>query len=204
MTLALPHRFSPRSPGRQALARFARNPTGRVGGALFLGCLAVGVFAGYVAPFDPLAMEHGGELIGPDRLHLLGTDEFGRDLLSRIVFGMRMSLLVSFLAVIVGGVPGILTGLYTGYYGGLASTLIMRLWDGLLAFPPMLLAIIFATVLGPGPLNAAIALGIISVPEFSRIVRSTVVSRRRRTTSSPRDRWGRVRFASFSETYFPT
>ena len=106
----------------------------------------------------------------------LGTDEFGRDLLSRIIFGMQMSLLVSFTAVIVGGAPGVITGLYTGYRSGPATTLILRLWDGLLAFPPMLLAIILATVLGPGPLNAAVALGIISVPEFSRIVRSAVIA----------------------------
>jgi len=166
----------PQSPYGQAVRRFVRNPTGRLGGFLFLACVGIAVFANYVAPYDPLEMVHGAELAAPSSGHLVGTDEFGRDLLSRIVFGLRMSLTVSFWAVIVGGIPGIAAGLFTGYQVGPASSIVMRILDGLLAFPPMLLAIMLAAILGPGPLNASIALGIISIPEFSRIVRGAVLS----------------------------
>ncbi len=176
MEIALPQKRRPTSLYSQAFWRFIRNPTGRIGGALFLGCICVGVFAPYIVPFIPLEMHQGYELIPPNSVFHLGTDEFGRDLLSRIIYGMRMSLIVSFWAVIVGGLPGILIGLYTGYFKGTLSTIMLRFLDGLLAFPPMLLAIMFAALLGPGPLNAAIALGIIMVPEFARIVRSAVLT----------------------------
>lgn len=171
---------APQSLFRQTFVRFRQNPTGRLGGVLFIGCVVVAVFAAQITPHGPLEMIRGNELVSPSTSFPLGTDEFGRDLLSRIIFGMRTSLTVSFLAVLVGGVPGIITGLYTGYSGGPASTLIMRLLDGLLAFPPMLLAIMFAAMLGAGPTNAAIALGIISIPEFSRIVRSAVLVEKER------------------------
>lgn len=162
------------------LTRFLHNPTGRLGGATLVTCVLIAAFANFVAPYDPLYMASGHELVGPSFAHWLGTDEYGRDLLSRIFFGMRMSLIVSVSAVIVGGIPGAISGLYTGYFEGVLSTAIMRLWDGLLAFPPLLLAVMFAALLGPGPLNAAIALGIISVPEFSRIVRAAVLAEKQK------------------------
>lgn len=159
------------------LQRFIKNPSGRLGGVLFFACLGIGIFANIVAPYSPYGMHIGSELVAPNREFFLGTDEFGRDLLSRIIFGMRMSLTVSFCAVIVGGIPGILSGLFIGYYkNSKISSIVLRIWDGLLAFPPILLAIMLAALLGPGPVNAAIALGIISVPQFSRIVRSAVLT----------------------------
>jgi peptide/nickel transport system permease protein len=156
-------------------ALFWRNPNGRLGAALLALCLITALGLPYLLPTGPYQMIQGSELKSPSAGHPLGTDEFGRDLLSRVALGIRMSLTVAVLAVLVGGIPGILSGLFTGYYGGVTSSLILRVWDGLLAFPPMLLAIVLATILGPGPKNAAIALGIISVPEFSRIVRSGVL-----------------------------
>lgn len=159
------------------LQRFIKNPSGRLGGVLFFACLFIGIFANIVAPYSPYEMHIGSELVAPNREFFLGTDEFGRDLLSRIIFGMRMSLTVSFCAVIVGGIPGILSGLFIGYYkNSKISSIVLRIWDGLLAFPPILLAIMLAALLGPGPVNAAIALGVISVPQFSRIVRSAVLT----------------------------
>jgi len=161
----------------RGVQRFIKNPIGRFAGVLFFACLCIGIFANIVAPYSPNEMYRGSELVAPNRVFFLGTDEFGRDLLSRIIFGMRMSLTVSFWAVIVGGIPGILSGLFTGYYSNSKITsIVLRIWDGLLAFPFMLLAIVLAVMLGPGPLNAAIALGILSVPQFSRIVRSTVLA----------------------------
>jgi peptide/nickel transport system permease protein len=166
--------------GLLRLRRFLRNPTGRLGGGTLALCLLAAVFAEPVAPFGPLHMAVGAELAAPSGQHLLGTDEFGRDLLSRIIFGMRTSFIVSTSAALVGGLPGIVSGLYTGYFAGPISVAIMRLWDGLLAFPPLLLAIMLSALLGPGPFNAALALGIISVPEFSRIVRSLVLAERQK------------------------
>ncbi len=160
---------------RRVAALFWRNPTGRLGAMLLSLCLVTALVLPSLLPTGPYEMIQGSELKSPSILHPMGTDEFGRDLLSRVALGMRMSLTVAVLAVLVGGIPGILSGLFTGYYGGILSSLILRIWDGLLAFPPMLLAIVLATILGPGPKNAAIALGIISVPEFSRIVRSGVL-----------------------------
>jgi peptide/nickel transport system permease protein len=170
---------SPNLTGR-TLRAFFRNPTARLGGVVLAACLLIALLAERIAPYNPLYMASGQELTPPSLAHLLGTDEFGRDLLSRIIFGMRMSLMVSISAVLLGGIPGILSGLYTGYVEGVASAAIMRFWDGLLAFPPLLLAIMFSALLGPGPFNAAIALGVISVPEFSRIVRSLVLAEKQK------------------------
>lgn len=160
----------------ETLGRFLRNPTGRLGGLLLVGSLLLAVFAGFFAPYSPLEMGTGPALAPPDQAHWMGTDEFGRDLFSRVLYGMRMSFLVSMLAVVIGGIPGIISGLLTGYFDGFFSKVVLRVWDGMLAFPPLLLAIMFAAVLGPGPFNAAIAIGIISVPEFSRIVRASVLA----------------------------
>jgi ABC-type dipeptide/oligopeptide/nickel transport system permease subunit len=176
MDISLTKKTRPTSLYGQVFYRFIRNSTGRLGGLLFIACILTGLLAKQISPYNPLEMHQGFELNPPNSTFLLGTDEFGRDLFSRVIYGLRMSLVVSFWAVIVGGIPGILSGLYTGYYKGNFSSVIMRIWDGLLAFPPMLLAIMLASLLGPGPLNAAIALGIISVPEFSRIVRSAVLT----------------------------
>ncbi len=159
----------------QIARAFWRLPAGRLGGVLLSFCLFLALVLPLFLPTSPLEMFQGAELQPPSLAHPLGTDEFGRDLLTRVAYGMRMSLTVSVLAVLVGGVPGILSGLLTGYFEGPASSLVLRVWDGLLAFPPMLLAIVLASILGPGPRNAAIALGIITVPEFSRIVRSSAL-----------------------------
>lgn len=160
---------------RQTARMFWRIPSGRLGAVLLFFCLFMALILPFFLPAGPLQMFQGDELKPPSFAHPLGTDEFGRDLLTRVAYGMRMSLTVSVLAVLVGGLPGILSGLLTGYYEGPLSSVVLRVWDGLLAFPPMLLAIVLASILGPGPRNAAIALGIITVPEFSRIVRSSAL-----------------------------
>lgn len=164
----------------QIVANFLRHPTGRIGVALVVTASLVAIIGPLVMPIDPFTMYRGQEVQAPSMHHPLGTDEYGRDLLSRTIHGLALSLKVAGLAVVLGGTPGVLSGLVTGYSVGWFSSALMRLWDGLLAFPTMLLAITLATILGAGPLNAAVALGIISMPQFSRIVRASVLVERQK------------------------
>ena len=160
--------------------RMLRSPTGAVGMAIMALLVITAIFAPLIAPYNPLAQHSGSELGVPSREFWLGTDEFGRDVFSRVVYGSRISLIVGVLAVVAGGLVGISTGLAAGYFGGWLDACIMRLWDTLLAFPAILLGIAVAAVLGPGLTNAALALAIISIPQFSRITRAAVLSEKQR------------------------
>jgi peptide/nickel transport system permease protein len=160
--------------------RLLRSPGGLIGLVVMLVLVLTAIFAPLIAPYDPLAQHPGAELAVPSGTYWVGTDEFGRDIFSRIVYGSRISLLVGMLAVVVGGIIGISTGLAAGYWGGWLDACIMRLWDTLLAFPAILLGIAVAAVLGPGVTNAALALAIISIPQFSRITRASVLGEKQR------------------------
>ncbi len=141
--------------------------------------VAVGlVLMGYLwLPADPLTL--GGERFSPPSLsHPMGTDWFGRDVLARVLVGGRTSLAVALAAVALGGALGALVGGVAGYYGGLADEIGMRATDFLIAFPALLLALLLAAVLGPGPLGVTIAIGTFNVPYFARIVRSAVLTLR--------------------------
>jgi ABC-type dipeptide/oligopeptide/nickel transport system permease subunit len=140
--------------------------------AIMLTVAVAAVAAPLVAPYDPFAMERGQELRPPSSLHWAGTDEYGRDVLSRIVFGARVSFGVGVLAVMLGGTVGIAAGLAAGYREGWGDTLVMRVSDALLAFPAMLLGIALTALLQPGAINAALALAIISAPQFARLARA--------------------------------
>lgn len=162
------------------LGRLVRNPAGAFGlGAITLLFL-IAIFAPIVAPYDPLEQDGRAELTGPSSAHLFGTDELGRDLLSRVIYGSRTSLIVGVLAVTLGSLIGVSTGLAAGYVGGWLDTAIMRLWDVLLAFPAILIGIAIAAMLGPGATNAAIALAVVSIPQFSRITRASVLGEKQR------------------------
>jgi len=160
------------------LARLWRDRAALAGLVLFLGILALALFAEWVAPFDPAAVHVRDRLQLPSATYLLGTDELGRDVLSRIIFGARVSLAVGLIAVGVAATIGIVLGLSGGYYGGLADSLIMRGLDGLLAFPAVILALAIMTGLGPSLVNATIAIGIVSIPTFARITRGSILSLR--------------------------
>ncbi len=166
---ALRQRFSPAVAAR-------RYP--RVAGAAFMVLLLflVALLAPLISPQDPLAQDPDNAYLPPGAHHLLGTDELGRDLLSRIIWGARVSLPVAFVAVAVGLVVGGLIGLYAGYRGGLYDLLLMRLIDALLAFPGLILAIAIVAALGPGLFKAMIAIGIVSVPVYARLVRGQVLA----------------------------
>ena len=133
------------------------------------------VFSPLLAPYDPRAQAVKERLQGPSAKHWLGTDQFGRDILSRIIYGGRLSIIVGFVSVSVGLLLGGSIGLVAGYFKTM-DNLLMRLMDIMLSFPAILLAIAVMAILGPGLINVMIAVGIRSVPSYARVVRSTVLS----------------------------
>ncbi|MDH6574197.1 peptide/nickel transport system permease protein [Streptomyces sp. SAI-117] len=138
------------------------------------------ILAPLVAPYDPQAQHLAQRFAGPGRAHLLGQDELGRDVLSRIIHGARISLTAGLAAVAFAGVLGALVGLTAGYLKGWADSLLMRLMDVLLAFPSILLATVIVTVLGQSLVNAMLAIGIVNIPQMARVVRSAVIAVRER------------------------
>jgi peptide/nickel transport system permease protein len=135
------------------------------------------VGAPWLAPYSPTEM-NVDLLTAPSARHLLGTDDLGRDILSRIVHGASVSVLVGVISMGTAAALGVPLGLIAGYRGGLADTVIMRVLDGLMAFPAILLAIAIMAVLGPSLQNAMLAIGVIYIPPFARIVRASVLSLR--------------------------
>jgi peptide/nickel transport system permease protein len=145
-------------------------------GGLVALLFLVALLAPFISPHDPIAVNADNAYLPPlSQGHLLGTDELGRDLLSRILWGARVSLPVAFVAVAVGLIAGGLTGLISGYFGGLVDLLLMRLIDALLAFPALILAIAIVAALGPDLRNAMIAIGIVAIPVYARLVRALVL-----------------------------
>ena len=169
-----------RTPLIRALERTLRNPSGLFGVVVLALLVFCALGAPLISPYDPLEQHPGAELRPSGREFLLGTDNLGRDLLSRIIYGSRASLLVGVVAVGLGASTGIATGLTAGYFGGLVDAVIMRFYDALLSFPAILLGIAVVSVLGTGMLNVAYALAIASLPMFARLMRSRVIAERER------------------------
>lgn len=135
------------------------------------------IFAPLIATHPPNAMDVTKSLIGPGQDgHLLGTDSYGRDIFSRLVYGARISLIVGIAAVVFGAVFGSFLGVVAGYFGGRLDSIIMRVMDGMFAFPFILLAITLMTVLGQGLMNTIIAIGVANIPGFARVVRGQVLN----------------------------
>ena len=164
------------SPTVAALRRLLRNPAGVIGLVGLTTLLVAALGADVLAPFDPLEQHARDRLLPPGRVYLLGTDDLGRDLLSRIIHGSRISLAVGLLSVTLGGVLGVATGLVAGYWGRTVDAMMMRVWDALLAFPAILLGVVLAAIMGPGVVTAAVAVGINNMPTFSRLTRAGVLS----------------------------
>lgn len=139
------------------------------------------LFAPLLAPFDPDKLDLSKSLQYPSLQHLLGTDKTGRDLLSRLLFGARITLLSALKVVSISIIIGVPLGLITGYYGGKIDSLIMRLWDIILAFPALLLAFVFVATFGRGVTSVIIALGIVYVPMISRLTRSLTLTEKNKT-----------------------
>lgn len=164
------------SPWSEFWKRLRKNRLA-LGSLFFLAMLvAMAILAPLAAPYDPYEGNLPMALQSPGNGHLLGTDELGRDIFSRIIYGAQISLRVGVIAVSIALFCGMLLGATAGYYGGRLDNLIMRFMDIMLAFPSLLLAIAFMMVLGKGIENAIIAIAIVSVPEYARIVRGSVLS----------------------------
>jgi peptide/nickel transport system permease protein len=163
---------SPRARRRRLLAkRFLRRPLAVAGLVIALAFILAAIFAPWVAPYSPDATDFEAILQKPSWDHLLGTDELGRDILSRIVFGARASIMAGVFATLLAMAVAVPVGLVSGYYGGWIDTAISRVTDVLLAFPFLILAVGLAAILGPSLLNATIALAIAAMPGLIRIAR---------------------------------
>ena len=147
-----------------------------VGGVFVMLILFCTIFAPLLTPYDPTVNDIKVRLQGPSLLHPFGTDQFGRDLLARVLYGGRPILLVSFLSVATALALGIAVGMSAAYWGGWLDSLLMRLMDVLLSFPSVLLAILIVAALGPGLSNVMVAITVSMIPIFSRLVRSVVVT----------------------------
>ncbi|UPM55383.1 nickel transporter permease [Gottfriedia acidiceleris] len=159
--------------------KFKKNKLALVGAYIVLFYILVAIFAPLISPKDPFAIDLMHKLQPPSLEHWMGTDDKGRDILSRIIYGSRLSISVGFVSVLFGAIFGITLGLIAGYYGKWMDTIIMRVVDVLLAFPGILLALAIISALGPSLINVMVAVGIFSVPMFARIVRGSTLSVRK-------------------------
>jgi len=173
--------------GRNTLLRFARSiwqgyrrisqsPGAAVSLILLAILVTIAILAPYVTPYDPYATYVGPRLAPPSRAFLFGTDLLGRDLLSRIIYGSRLSLVVGVLSALVSLIFGVLLGTISGYFGGLIDSLLMKIVDVWLGFPPLIFALAIVTILGKGVNNVVLAVGISGIPRLARVVRAQALS----------------------------
>jgi ABC-type dipeptide/oligopeptide/nickel transport system permease subunit len=156
--------------------RFARNRGAVFGLAVLVVIVIMSVFAPLLAPYDPLAQGVGPALERPSLAHWAGTDSFGRDMLSRIIFGARIALVVGVVSVALAMLIGVTLGLAAGYYGGWLDIVVMRVMDGLFAFPIIILAIAMMAIMGFGVLNVIIAVAVGFIAPFARVTRADVLA----------------------------
>ena len=159
----------------QFLRFFFRSPGAKVGTILLLLLILVAIFAPIIAPFDPSAMGVGKNLQPPSAGHWFGTDEFGRDLFSRVVYGSRLTLMIGLVAVGISMIAGVAIGMVAGYAGGWIESVLMRAIDVLFSFTETLIALAAVAVLGPSLTNATIAVGISSIPFYARVTYGAIL-----------------------------
>jgi peptide/nickel transport system permease protein len=160
---------------RYITGRVLRSPLGVAGFVIVLLSVFVAIFANFLAPYSPYEQHLDQSLRGPSAKHWLGQDDLGRDILSRIIFGARISLLVGFLTVGISALVGSVIGAISGYFGGWIDEILMRITDILLAFPGILLAIAIMAILGPSLNNVIIALCIVGWKGYARLVRGEIL-----------------------------
>lgn len=179
-TTERPKRSSPKMEHYKTLwKRLRKNKAAVVGGFFILLFIVVSIVGPFLTTQDPTAVKVLNKLQPPSAEHWFGTDNYGRDIFTRIIHGMALTLRVGFLSVAIGGSIGVVLGIVSGYYGGRVDTIIMRVMDVLLAFPGILLALAIVSVLGGSLQNVIIAVAIFSVPAFARIVRGSTLSVRK-------------------------
>ena len=163
------------TPFSEFVRKFKKQKTAMVA-MVFLVFLVVLAFISYkIAPYGINEYDYSAIMQPPTAAHLFGTDEFGRDLFSRVICGTRISLSVGLFAVTVGMIVGTIMGLLAGYYGGIIDSIIMRICDVLLAFPGLILAIAIVAILGSGLYNVVIAVAVFNIPKFARLVRGNTL-----------------------------
>jgi len=158
------------------LLRLLRNGKGAFGAVILLFFVVMAGLGPRLAPYDPIELHLEDQLAAPSASYWFGADELGRDIFSRILYGAGISLQAGVVAVLFAALVGVMTGLMAGYLGGWFDAVIMRIWDTLLAFPAIFLAIGIVTILGPGRFNAVMAVAVINMPTFARLVRATTLS----------------------------
>ena len=164
------------APGRRAWRRLSRRSSAVFGLVVVVAFVVIALAAPWIAPYDPVATSWGAIRKAPSAAHWFGTDELGRDVLSRVIFGARASLLAGVVSVLISLVLGVPIGLAAGYIGSYTDGLISRITDAMLATPFLILAIAFAAFLGPSLTNAMIAIGISATPIFIRLTRAQVLA----------------------------
>jgi peptide/nickel transport system permease protein len=163
----------------QAMLGFCRRePLGAFGMAIVIIMAVVGFCAELIAPYSPTANDFSAMTEAPGWGHWLGTDQFGRDLLSRIIFGARTALIVGFSSALVGGIAGLVLGVGSAYFGGLIDLILQRVFDVLMAFPLIIMALAVVAIFGPGVQNVIIAITIPLIPRCARVVRSSALALR--------------------------
>jgi len=157
--------------------RLRRNPLAMIGLTISLALVLMAVFAPLLAPHDPIAQELSRRLLPPGTAgNWLGTDDFGRDILSRIIFGSRITLYIVLLVILTAPVVGLIIGTIAGYFGGWTDEILMRITDIFLAFPKLILALALVAVLGPGMENAVLAIALTSWPPYARVARAETLT----------------------------
>ncbi|MBI3503306.1 MAG: ABC transporter permease [Proteobacteria bacterium] len=164
------------SPGRRALRRLLHRPAALFGLAVVLVLVAIALLAPVIVPFDPIATDWGAIRKAPDAVHWFGTDENGRDLLARVMYGARASLAAGVISVSISIAVGLPLGLLAGYVGGWIDAVISRVADAMLACPFLILAIALSAFLGPSLSNAMVAIGISATPAFIRLTRGATLN----------------------------
>jgi peptide/nickel transport system permease protein len=179
---ALTHATATATLGRrlsvaETVVRFVRTkPLGAAGGLIIVAMLFVALFAAALAPYDPYVGDYSAQFARPSVEHWFGTDEFGRDVMTRVMYGARIALFVGFTASFAGCSIGLLLGVFSAYWGGKADLLLERLMDVLLAFPQLILALAIASILGPAVQNVVVAISIPIIPRAAREVRATALA----------------------------
>lgn len=156
--------------------RFYKNKLAFAGLTILLIFLILAIFAPLIAPYDPYQMNPGAMLKAPSSAHWFGTDQFGRDILSRIIYGSRISFKVGLISVGISLFIGVSMGITAGYYGGMVDNIISRIMDVMFSFPQIFLALVIMAVLGTSSTNLMIAIGLVYIPIFGRIARGSVLS----------------------------
>ena len=192
------------SHGQRMWLAFLRNRTAIAGGVIAVLIFLTAIFAPWIAPYDPLDQDPVFRLEPGNEEHWLGTDDFGRDVLSRLIWGSRISLVIGFASVLIGMIAGTALGMIAGYYRGRVETAIMRGIDVVMSFPDLILAVAITAALGATLINLVITLGIVMTPGFARMAHSALLSIAKGNSCWRPGRSAPGTGGSSSSTSFPT